>query len=62
MPFRKHARVVVRNDLDRPVTSYSFVEYERFPAWQKDWGYLHATYSRRAFQLKGDTRVTFLHL
>jgi hypothetical protein len=62
MPYRKRARVVVRNDLDKPVMSYSFVEYEKMPAWQEEWGYLHATYSRRAFQLKGDTRVTFLQL
>ena len=62
MPFASRARIFLRNDLDRDLMDYSFVEWEALPEWGERLGYFHATYDRRGFQLKNDTRVTFLEL
>jgi len=55
MPFRKHARVVLRNDTDEDAMNYSYVEWEPLSGWDPDLGYFHATYARNAFQLTKDT-------
>ena len=51
MPFAQRARVYLRNDTDRNLSNYSFVEWEPLPAWDARLGYFHATYDRRSFQL-----------
>ena len=62
MPFKSHARVVLRNDTDRRVSNYTYVEWESLPRWNDDFGYFHATYERRALQLTGETEQTFFHV
>jgi len=59
MPFKKHARVILRNDTDKDAMNYSYVEWESLPSWDQELGYFHASYSRRSFQLTKDSRVTF---
>ncbi len=59
MPFRSHARVILRNDTQRNAMNYSYVEWESLPEWNKELGYFHATYARKSFQLTRDTRETF---
>jgi hypothetical protein len=51
MPFQSRARLVLRNDTDRDLMNYSYVEWERLPAWNPQYGYFHATYGRKRFQL-----------
>ncbi len=55
MPFRSRARVVLRNDADRNLMNYSYVEWETLPQWDDHLGYFHATYGRRCFQLTKDS-------
>jgi hypothetical protein len=55
MPFKTRARVVFRNDSDRNVRNYSFVEWETLPHWDRKLGYFHATYRRKCFQLTKDS-------
>ena len=62
MPFAKSARVVLRNDTPYDLVNYSFVEYERLPAWEEDLGYFHATWRRFAFALDGETDLPFFHV
>jgi D-arabinan exo alpha-(1,3)/(1,5)-arabinofuranosidase (non-reducing end) len=62
MPFRTRARVVLRNDLDRDLSNYSYVEWERLPGWEDDLGYFHATFQRKRFQLSVRSSETFLEL
>ena len=59
MPFKKNAKVILRNDTDRNAMNYSYVEWETLPSWDKDLGYFHATYDRKSFQLTKDSRITF---
>ncbi|MGB2958926.1 MAG: DUF2961 domain-containing protein [Bacteroidota bacterium] len=62
MPFKKRARVVLRNDTDRRVSNYSYVEWETLPEWTNDLGYFHATYRRTSLQLTGETSEEFFHV
>jgi hypothetical protein len=62
MPFRKRAKVILRNDTETNFSNYSFVEWERLPEWKNDLGYFHATYGRKCFQLGPNTAETFLEL
>lgn len=62
MPFAQRARVYLRNDTDRDLSNYSFVEWEPLPAWDARLGYFHATYDRRSFQLTPATDETFLEI
>lgn len=62
MPFKTRARVVLRNDTDRNLMNYSYVEWERLPRWKDEYAYFHATYQRRAFQLTKDTAQTFFEV
>ena len=62
MPFEKSARVMLRNTTAYNLANYSFVEFERLPAWEDELGYFHATWKRFAFQLQGNTDRHFFHL
>jgi len=56
MPFKKGARVLLRNDGPDRIHYYSFVEWEKLPRWERNLGYFHASYERRVFQLSNDTK------
>ena len=62
MPFRKRARVYLRNDTNQNTSSYTYVEWEPLKRWKKEYGYFHATYRRDVFQLSKSTNHTFLEL
>jgi D-arabinan exo alpha-(1,3)/(1,5)-arabinofuranosidase (non-reducing end) len=62
MPFKTHAKVVLRNDTNRNVTNYSFVEWEPLKEWKKDLGYFHATFQRKCFQLTPKSDETFFEV
>jgi hypothetical protein len=62
MPFARNARVVLKNETTIDLLNYSFVEYERLPAWETDFAYFHATWKRFAFQLHGQTSQPFFHV
>lgn len=62
MPFRRSAQVMLRNETDRNLSNYTFVEYERLDRWPEDTGYFHATWKRFAFQLDADTDKHFFHI
>ncbi|MBN1421242.1 MAG: DUF2961 domain-containing protein [Planctomycetes bacterium] len=62
MPFRTRARVVLRNDTDRDLMDYSYVEWEPLAAWEPDLGYFHATFRRDIFQLTKETKHTFFEV
>ncbi len=62
MPFKKRARVFLRNDTPHDTLDYSFVEWETLPEWDDDLGYFHATFQRRLVKLDGHTNETFLDL
>jgi hypothetical protein len=62
MPFRKRAKIFLRNDTDTNFSNYSFVEWEKLPQWKKEYGFFHATYNRKCFQLGANTRETFFEL
>ncbi len=62
MPFEVSARVVLRNETPHNVGNYSFVEWERLPAWNPGLGYFHATWKRRAFQLTNKCDEHFFHV
>jgi hypothetical protein len=62
MPFEQSAQVILRNDTPVDLGNYSFVEFERLPAWDETLGYFHATWRRFGFQLHGQTDQPFLHI
>jgi len=62
MPFAKRARVILRNDTDKNLMNYSYVEWENLPEWNKKLGYFHATYQRKCFQLTNKTDETFFEI
>ena len=62
MPFERSARVVLRNETKFNLGNYSFVEFDRLPAWDSSLGYFHATWKRFAFQLHSQTDEPFLHI
>ena len=62
MPFKKRARVILRNDTDHNANNYSYVEWESLPNWDPQQGYFHATYRRDAFQLNKDANRTFFEI
>jgi len=59
MPFKSRARVFLRNDTDKNLSSYSYLEWENLPEWDERLGYFHATYSRRCFQMATTTDQVF---
>ncbi|MEJ5253454.1 MAG: DUF2961 domain-containing protein [Chthonomonadetes bacterium] len=62
MPFRRSARVLLRNDTPYDMANYSFVEYQLLPELPQDIGYLHATWRRFAFQLSRDSDELFFRV
>lgn len=62
MPFEDSTRVILRNETPVNLGNYSFVEFERLPAWETTLGYFHAAWKRFAFQLHGKTDQPFLHI
>jgi len=62
MPFKEHARVVLKNETDNSFSSYSFVEWEMLDKWLPDMGYFHATFKRQIFQLTKKSNVTFFEV
>lgn len=62
MPFARRARVWLRNDSSHNLNNYSFVEYNRLPAWDAGLGYFHASWKRWAFPLNADTDEHFFHV
>ena len=59
MPFKKRARVFLRNDTDRDATNYCYVEWEKIPRWDEKFGYFHATFRRTSFRLLENTDELF---
>jgi len=62
MPFRKSARVYLRNDTPYDMANYSFVEYELTPNLEAELGYFHATWRRFAFQLHSGSVERFFEV
>jgi len=62
MPFKSRARVLLRNDTDKDLMDYSYVEWENLPEWNDQLGYFHATYGRKCFQLTKTTDETFFEV
>ncbi len=62
MPFAKRARVVLRNDTNKNLMNYSYVEWENLPKWDDSLGYFHATYRRKCLQLTKETRECFFEV
>lgn len=62
MPFKTRARVLLRNDLDKNLLDYGYVEWENLPQWDDSLGYFHATYARRCFPLTKDTDQVFFEV
>jgi len=62
MPFKKRAKVILRNDTDMDTMNYSYVEWETLPRWDKSLGYFHATYDRKCFQLTPKSDETFFEI
>jgi hypothetical protein len=62
MPFKSRARVLLRNDTDKNLSDYSYVEWENLPEWNDKLGYFHATYRRRCFQLNRTSDETFFEV
>jgi hypothetical protein len=62
MPFRSHAKVVLRNDTGQDFWNYSFVEWEPLKEWNKELGYFHATFQRKCFQLTPKSDETFFEV
>lgn len=57
MPFKSRARVFLRNDTERNLNNYSYVEWENLPEWNEKHGYFHAAFNRTCFQLTKDSSV-----
>jgi len=62
MPFARRARVWLHNQTPKNFSNYSFVEYQRLPAWDPSLGYFHATWKRFSFPLHGTTDQPFFHV
>jgi len=59
MPFKKSAKVILRNDTNKDAMNYSYVEWESIPEWDDEYGYFHATYKRMSFRLDMVTSKVF---
>jgi len=56
MPFRKSARITLRNDTNTQIFNYSTVEWQTLPRWDERFAYFHAAWQRLSFQLTPDTK------
>ncbi|MFA5814561.1 MAG: DUF2961 domain-containing protein [Bacteroidales bacterium] len=59
MPFKKRIRIQLRNDTGHYYAGYSAVEWEKLPAWNREYGYFYATFTRKSFRLQPETKVRF---
>ena len=57
MPFKKSARLTLRNDTQEEIFNYSYVEWQTLPEWDESMAYFHASWRRPSFQLTPDTRL-----
>ncbi len=55
LPFEKSIRIVLHNETEMDLMSYSFVEYEKLPGWEDDLLYFHAARKQDDFRLGPDT-------
>ena len=62
MPFKSRAQVILRNDTEKNIMNYTFVEWESLPKWNDALGYFHATYARKCFQLTPKSDETFFEV
>ncbi|MEO8659720.1 MAG: DUF2961 domain-containing protein [Bryobacteraceae bacterium] len=62
MPFRKSAKVQIRNDTSFQYMGYSMVEWEAQPNLDANTGYFHATWRRKGFYVTGETREEFFRV
>jgi len=62
MPFKESARVTLRNESDRDLGNYSYVEWQTLPNWDASLGYFHASWQRIPFQLTPETTKTMFRL
>lgn len=62
MPFAGSAKVILRNETSFNLVNYSYVEWERLPAWDESLGYFHATWDRFAFRLDRSVDRPFFHV
>jgi hypothetical protein len=62
MPFKSTARVTLRNDTDKDIMNYSYVEWDTLTEWKQELGYFHATYARKSFQLTKESDETFFEV
>ena len=62
MPFRKSARVTLRNDSKQNIFNYSYVEWQTLPDWDASLGYFHASWRRLSFPLTPDTKQPIFSL
>jgi hypothetical protein len=62
MPFKSRARVLLRNDTDKNLSNYSYVEWEPLSKWDDQLGYFHAAYQRKCFQLTKDSDEMFFEV
>lgn len=62
MPFKERVRVDLCNETDHYFGGYSAIEWERLPEWKVEYGYFHATYTRKVFRLTPETKVKFFEV
>jgi hypothetical protein len=62
MPFKKSARITLRNDTATQIFNYSTVEWQTLPAWNDRLAYFHAAWQRLSFQLTPDTKQKIITL
>ena len=62
MPFKKSARITLRNDTDKQIFNYSTVEWQTLPEWNDRFAYFHAAWQRLSFQLTPDTKEKIFNL
>ena len=54
--------MILRNDTDKDIMNYTYVEWDSVPEWKDEWGYFHATYARKRFQLTKETDETLFEV
>jgi hypothetical protein len=62
MPFKSRARVLLRNDTDKDLMDYAYVEWESLPEWTDRLGYFHAAFARKCFPLSKATDETLFEV
>jgi hypothetical protein len=62
MPFEQSIRVTLRNETAYNCLSYSFIEYERLPEWNRDLLYFHCAWQQKRITLTPDTVFPLIHI